>query len=260
MKVLRPGMTCPEVEAWQNFLVGRGFGIVVDGDFGTETTNATKSFQKSSGLRDDGVVGNNTYGAAIALGFKLIEDELDDDKYGPNWPPPPSFGPLSASNRTGLFGAFSYVPAPIPGNPEGIRIVDNWATNNIVSIEVPQLKGIVGAPSSCKVPFHVRGAKQLQELFQSWEDLNLIDRVLTWAGTWNPRFVRGSRTYLSNHAWGTAFDINAAWNGFGATPATLGKKGCVRELVDVALEHGFYWGGWFGRSDGMHFELFEIQE
>jgi hypothetical protein len=47
----------------------------------------------------------------------------------------------------------------------------------------------------------------------------------------------------------------------------IGEKGCVRELVPIANEHGFYWGGHFGsvvngkmigRMDGMHFEIAKI--
>lgn len=63
----------------------------------------------------------------------------------------------------------------------------------------------------------------------------------------------------SNHAWGTAFDINVPWNGLGATPALVGARGSVRKLVPLANEHGFYWGGHFnGRPDGMHFEIAQI--
>jgi hypothetical protein len=80
--------------------------------------------------------------------------------------------------------------------------------------------------------------------------------VLTWEGSFAPRFVRGSNVTLSNHAWGTAFDINYAWNTLGAQPALRGQKGSVRELVPIANEFGFYWGGHFkGRADGMHFEV-----
>ncbi len=61
---------------------------------------------------------------------------------------------------------------------------------------------------------------------------------------------------LSNHAYGTAFDINAAQNGLGVEPAAIGKRGCVRELVPLANRHGFFWGGHFSkRKDGMHFEV-----
>jgi hypothetical protein len=78
--------------------------------------------------------------------------------------------------------------------------------------------------------------------------------VLTWDGSFVPRFIRGSRTTLSNHAFGTAFDINCGYNRLGTIPALLGNKGYVRELVELANEHGFYWGGHFAspRSDGMH--------
>ena len=61
---------------------------------------------------------------------------------------------------------------------------------------------------------------------------------------------------LSNHAFGTAFDINVPFNPLGARPALIGKQGSVRELVPIANEHGFFWGGHFGkRPDGMHFEV-----
>ena len=84
--------------------------------------------------------------------------------------------------------------------------------------------------------------------------------MLTWAGLWNPRFVRGSRRTLSNHAYASAFDINAPWNGLRRQPALVGKRGSVRELVAVANELGWWWGGHgfppdYGRKDGMHFEL-----
>jgi len=66
--------------------------------------------------------------------------------------------------------------------------------------------------------------------------------------------MRGS-TNLSRHAWGTAFDINVPWNGLNVVPPRVGDKGSVRELVTIANKHGFYWGGHFGRLDGMHFEI-----
>jgi hypothetical protein len=38
----------------------------------------------------------------------------------------------------------------------------------------------------------------------------------------------------------------------------MGQKGCVRELVPIANEFGFYWGGHFSRMDGMHFEIAKL--
>ena len=93
------------------------------------------------------------------------------------------------------------------------------------------------------------------QLWKDWEAADLLHLVLTWEGSFVPRFVRGSRTTLSNHAFGSAFDINAPWNGLGIVPPLVGQKGSVRELVLLAHKYGFYWGGHFNRKDGMHFEV-----
>jgi hypothetical protein len=70
------------------------------------------------------------------------------------------------------------------------------------------------------------------------------------------RFIRCSTSSLSNHAFGTAFDINADQNPLGHQPALPGEPGCVFELVPIAHKFGFYWGGHFkDRRDGMHFEI-----
>ncbi len=79
--------------------------------------------------------------------------------------------------------------------------------------------------------------------------------VAGWGGSYVARFIRGSRTKLSNHSWGTAFDINTLQNGLGKRPALGGEPGSVRALVTLANKHGFNWGGHFsGRLDGMHVE------
>lgn len=263
MRTLRPGMTGDDVRAWELFL--RGIrpcsDVVVDGVYEEPDLEEAKIFQRAVGFSGgdvDAIIGPLTLTKAMELGFNpgITDDHPGED--GPNWPAPPDHGPISVVDREKLFGKFAYVATPTTGNPEAIRITDGWAGENIVGVTVPQLKGVSGAPSSLKVSFHKKGAGQLVALFAAWEAAGLRDRVLTWAGSWNPRFVRGSRTNLSNHAWGTAFDINVAWNMLGTVPALKGKRGSVRELVQIADQHGFYWGGWFkGRQDGMHFELFQ---
>jgi len=258
MRVLRKGMVGDDVTGWQNFLRGLlpDSLVIVNGTFDDVTHNETVRFQKMSGLWADGVVGPNTAGSALKLGYHAMTDDSVDET-GPNWPTKPDgVSSLSGVDREKLFGKFSYVPAPSQWNPEGIKITDNWAANNISTVVVPQLMIVNGGPRDGKVSFHSKGAKQLQDLFAEWESAGLMNRVMTWGGSWVPRFVRGSRTYLSNHSWGTAFDINAQWNGLGARPALKGLKGSVRELVEIADKHGFFWGGWWAdRPDGMHFEL-----
>lgn len=265
MRTLRLGMSGDDVTGWQNFLVGKFHeNIVVNGNFDALTVSATIDFQSKSGLTPDGSVGPMTVARALQIGYPAISD---DDPNGPNWPiRPPILSSLSDAQRGSIFGDFSFVSAPMPDNREAIKITDGWDKTNIVVATIPQLQNIVGAPHSGHVNCHKLVANQLVALFKAWDDAGLIDRIITWNGCWVPRFKRGSLTSLSNHSWGTAFDINAQWNSLGSTPAKLHETGCTRELVDIAVQHGFFWGAWFGmidgkygnRCDAMHFECFKL--
>jgi hypothetical protein len=126
-------------------------------------------------------------------------------------------------------------------------------------VVLSQLVGVKGAPDAGRIFVHRLVVDQVRALFQAWEAAGLVDGLLTWEGSFAPRFVRGSRTTVSNHAWGTAFDVNFPWNRLGAVPALRGEKGSVRDLVPIAHELGFYWGGHFSRCDGMHFEVARLQ-
>ena len=140
-------------------------------------------------------------------------------------------------------------------------MLDDWKEKNIIEINIPQLVGIDhwGRPKKDgNILFHRIAAKQMKDLWADWEKLDLLQYVKTWTGTYSPRFIRGSKTKLSNHAFGSAFDINVKWNGLAKRPALKGQYGSVRELVTTAHKHGFYWGGHFSRKDGMHFELTAI--
>jgi Putative peptidoglycan binding domain len=64
--VLRRGAKGAEVSQVQAALVALGYSTSVDGKFGPATAQAVKSFQTSSGLTDDGVVGPATLSALSA--------------------------------------------------------------------------------------------------------------------------------------------------------------------------------------------------
>jgi len=266
MTVLQKGSKGSSVKKWQLFLIGQNLlNDIADGDFGNKTHNATVEFQRLNNLSPDGKVGNNTLGAAMLLGYDVVKDE-DDGKQSQNWPPKPDFPPLSSTaERHSIFGNFKYKP----GSNGDIIFLDDWVEENIVKVEIPQLvtvrnsitnsadKALISADG--RIRFHKLAADQLQTLWNTWEKKGLLDLVINYAGAFVPRFVRGSRTNLSNHAFGTAFDINAAWNGLGCVPALVGKNGSVRELVPYANKLGFYWGGHYNsRKDGMHFEIAKI--
>lgn len=261
MRQLREGMKGADVKRVQWFLIGRqAYAGIADGVFGPATTAAVKHFQKHAGLTpQDGIIGNETYAMMSLRGFKLVEDD-DPTEAGADWPPKPAgIAPLAGNAaRAQLFGKFSYRSAPVAGNPENIRILGDWEERNIVRVHLPQLAEVKGAPDSCQIRFHRLAVKQLQWLWEAWEEAGLLPLVKTWEGSFVPRFVRGSRTTLSNHAFGSAFDINYAWNQLGHVPALVGREGSVRKLALIALKYGFYWGGHFARLDGMHFEVYKI--
>src|SRR5688500_20188815 len=91
-----------------------------------------------------------------------------------------------------------------------IRIESDWTAENIVVVEVPQLAGVKGAPAIGKAQFHGKVGPRVIELFEAWDEAGLITHVLTYGGSFVPRFARGSRRTLSPHAHGSAFDLSVA--------------------------------------------------
>ncbi len=166
------------------------------------------------------------------------------------YPPHSRFPSPDGAAREKMLGAFRY-----ERHADGsIKILDGWAEKNLIRIHIPQLKGLIGAPPDCRVIFHKKGAEQIIALFAAWEEAGLLKYLKSFAGTFASRMIRGSHTNLSNHAFGSAFDINAAWNGLGHQPSA--GEGTVLPLVPLANAHGFFWGGHYSnRLDGMHFEL-----
>ncbi len=174
----------------------------------------------------------------------------------PAWPPRPDFSILTdhGGARERVLGRIEWVRA----SGDFIRITNDWDRRHLVEVFIPQLARVPGGNGG-RLLFHRIAAEQLRRLFAAWEAAGLLHLLRTFDGAWVPRTIRLKPTVLSNHAYGTAFDINAAWNGMLRVPALVGQPGSVRELVPLANAHGFYWGGHWnfdgkGAADGMHFE------
>ncbi len=256
--VIKKGSNSNLVGDWQAFLRGEKLYLgAIDNDFGNATDIATKKFQKKHGLLDDGIVGNNTYRKAISLGF-FQNQVVTSVTSNANVPPKPRFSPITGnSNREKLFGKIEFTPKPTKTNPEGIIITNDFESKNIIRVNLPALSKATNGKFTA-MRWHRECEYQLVKMFERFEKEKLHTHILSYAGAFFPRFIRGNRTQLSNHSWGTAFDVNVAQNGLNKVPAMIGEKGCVRELVPIANECGFYWGGHFTRMDGMHFEIAKI--
>lgn len=250
LRTLRQGSNGADVARLQQFLTARKFYQgECDGRIGPITAAAIVAYQKAHAappweLEPDGVAGQRTLAAMLAEGLALVVDADED-----HFPPVPDWMTPLRSNeeRMRRFGRFEYRPAPEPGNREAIEILGDWEDKNIVTVACPVFEK--------NVRVHRAVAADYLTFMQHVIDSDLRRLLFTFDGSFVPRYQRGSTKALSNHSWGTAFDVNYEWNQLGHTPAYRGQKGSVRELVPLANQHGWYWGGHFrSRPDGMHFE------
>lgn len=170
------------------------------------------------------------------------------------YPPKPQFTWLTDPHRARVLGRIEYVRT----SGDNIRIVNAWKAENLTQVYIPQLATLPRAGGG-RLLFHRIAAGQLARLFVAIEHAGLMGHILTWDGGWVPRTIRSAPGVLSNHAYGTAFDLNARWNPFYGRAAPVGSRGSLIELVRLANEHGFWWGGHWnyngrGACDAMHFE------
>ncbi|WP_194917346.1 C40 family peptidase [Catenulispora rubra] len=97
------GNTGTNVEAAQYLLDDHGASIATDGQFGTNTYNATRSYQSSHGLGVDGQIGPQTWSSLIvqvqsgSSGDAVKAAQLELNKYGYGLSVDGSFGPATDS-------------------------------------------------------------------------------------------------------------------------------------------------------------------
>jgi peptidoglycan hydrolase-like protein with peptidoglycan-binding domain len=274
VQLLRLGMRGADVALWRRFLRGHGAALPEQPEdlFDEACVAATRGFQIAQGIEVDGKVGEETWRTARRLDAALKPPKPVADPDLPVQPDPPRAPRLTEKRRVQLYTA----PADwevIAGarDPDAVRFTDGWEEANIVRVPVPELAGIPGARNDGVVRFHRMAAARLQTLFAAWKAAGLMDRVLTFDGGFNARMIRGEPKKdrpgfdprhpkaLSNHSFGLAFDINAAMNPLNQPPARRGERGCVYDLLPLAWDHGFFWGGNFGSPlDGMHFEVGDV--
>ena len=120
----------------------------------------------------------------------------------------------------------------------------SWVSSHIETRTVP----ILGTVTCNKYLF-----PQLEAALQDVMQAGLADEIHPeeFAGCYYPRFIAGS-TKLSNHSFGLALDLNVPGNQRG----TVGEMD--RGVVAIFKEWGFGWGGDWGYTDPMHFEMVRL--
>lgn len=206
----------------------------LDGDFGKRTFRAVMAFQSTRGLLPDGIVGPKTRGK-LQRGL----DELEAQ--------PLEHAVMSAvvlhPLRMRQVGSLVQL-----GNPASKA----WQRDHLASFPI-----VAGFPMT-KLFCHREFGPVLQQVFEEIKADGHQKLILSYAGCYSLRLVRGGRTW-SAHAYGAAIDLNVPQNPLGAKvrPASecvLGEFHVDHPVVKIFKQHGCFWGGYFSkRKDKMHF-------
>ncbi|MDQ0376478.1 M15 family metallopeptidase [Amycolatopsis thermophila] len=132
---------------------------------------------------------------------------------------------------------------------------NGYSANDINATESALIPG-----TSIKVRLRKGPAGQLLRWVASQFDKRVEDIDPGQLDDWGyaERTIRGSSTELSNHASGTAIDLNATRHPLGTNPSANFSAAQIRTIREiVALTEGCVrWGGdYVGRKDPMHFEI-----
>lgn len=149
---------------------------------------------------------------------------------------------LTGGSVAGVVGTFNYTIL----RAGRIAPDESWVASHISTEPVPILGSMTC--NRAMIP-------QLHAALSEIVDRGLADEIdpAEYAGCYYPRFIAGSTT-LSNHSFGLAFDINVPGNQRG----TVGEMD--RTVVSIFERWGFAWGGDWGYTDPMHFEMNRIVE
>ncbi len=144
--------------------------------------------------------------------------------------------------------------------PSGVPSSQAAMRNYLTSIKV-EILDKNGNASTATITCHKSLASSIQAAYKEMKAKGF--RAFS-NGCYNWRKMTGSSTYMSNHSFGIAIDINPSYNPYtkASTSSTWqSAPSCYKiqgEIVAIWKKYGFYWGGDYnGLKDYMHFEYID---
>jgi hypothetical protein len=209
-----------------------------------ELAQAVATFQQSSELSTDGIIGPDTWA--------VLQERLA---------PAGSLTGVRPADAPPLPNGFDEVIATF-GDPRPFIAADGsigesslalWERQTLSRGQLPFPVPIdaKNPAAGVKTTFyaHRKLTATFEAVFAEILRLGLKDLITSWDGLYNFRPIRGTTSQISLHAFGAALDLNAAANALG-TDGNMDQR-----LIDVFEHFGFFWGGQFhSRPDPMHFQ------
>jgi len=214
-----------EVKKWQAFLQSEGYSIIPDGIFGPNTENATKQFQKSKGIKPNGVVEKNT-NQFVNINNKICWPKQNYETMVEY------YGPIG-ENQTSLT------------LPYKLKLA--WEPNVTLN----------------KITCHIKVASSLYSIFE--KTLNVYGyknicalKLDVFGGCLNVRKMRGGSSW-SIHSWGAAVDLDPDNNQlkWGNDKATFAKKE-YNEFWQIVENENWVSLGRNKNYDYMHFQAAKL--
>jgi len=136
------------------------------------------------------------------------------------------------------------------------EISADWETEILSTFDLLSAVPLYNANSSIavsKIRCHRRIVPFMRAAFlEIQESAEMRPLLKSFDGCYNWRRQRKAKS-LSRHGWGIAVDINDEENSLGDSTPSQDLR-----IIDVFRRHGFMWGGYFHRPDGMHFEFADV--
>lgn len=147
---------------------------------------------------------------------------------------------------------------PFPDAKDGV-VSAEWEEFHLTYISLPApLLLWDGKTKVSRIRCHRDIAASLTAALSEIYGRNLWKHIKEFLGCYNYRRVRNGKE-MSRHSWGLAIDFEFVdWvppKGMEWLIPLMQKPEPPKEIIEIFVRNGFYWGGWFSNKDAMHFEL-----
>lgn len=236
---LRYGSSGSDVKKLQEELNKNGYNLSVDGQFGSKTQSAVKSYQESKGLTVDGIVGTNTWGALNGGSSKKTTTTQNKQN-------------TQSTQNANLQSTATVPQATRPTYKQGAmvseaqKVLDDWESNK--------------KPTDYTSPYADKINQQLDAILKG-EKFNYDFNVDPIYRQMQDNFVKQGNLAMQNASAQAAALSGGYGSSYGTTAATQAYLQNMDELNDSALKlREQAYQAWIGQEEKKRQDLALLQQ